>query len=82
MKRTWKAEVVALLVISGLAWAQNAVPAPSAGSSASDATAIAPSSSPAGPDYVIGPEDVLHIAVWKEADLTATLPRSFREIRF
>ncbi len=79
MKRTWKAEVVALLVISGLAWAQNAVPAPSAGSSAvgssaSDATAIAPSSSPAGPDYVIGPEDVLHIAVWKEADLTATLP--------
>ena len=79
MKRTWKAAVVALLVISGLAWAQNAVPAPSAGSSAvgssaSDATAIAPSSSPAGPDYVIGPEDVLHIAVWKEADLTATLP--------
>ena len=74
MKRTWNAEVVALLVISGLAWAQNAVPAPSAGSSASDATTIAPSGSPAGPDYVIGPEDVLHIAVWKEADLTATLP--------
>ncbi len=24
--------------------------------------------------YVIGPEDVLHIAVWKEADLTATVP--------
>lgn len=24
--------------------------------------------------YVIGPEDGLHIAVWKEADLTATLP--------
>jgi polysaccharide export outer membrane protein len=79
MKRTWKAEVVALLVISGLAWAQSAVPAPSAGSSAvgssaSEATTIAPSGSPAGPDYVIGPEDVLHIAVWKEADLTATLP--------
>ena|SRR5579864_434712 len=28
----------------------------------------------AGPDYVIGPEDSLHISVWKEADLTATLP--------
>jgi polysaccharide export outer membrane protein len=28
----------------------------------------------AGPDYVIGPEDTLHIAVWKEADLTATVP--------
>jgi polysaccharide export outer membrane protein len=28
----------------------------------------------AGPEYVIGPEDVLHIAVWKESELTATLP--------
>ena len=27
-----------------------------------------------GPEYVIGPEDSLHVAVWKEADLTATLP--------
>ncbi len=74
MKRTCKAAVLALLVISGLAWAQNAAPAQPAGSSASDATVTAPSSSPAGPDYVIGPEDVLHVAVWKEADLTATLP--------
>jgi len=74
MKRTWKAAVVALLVISGRAWAQNATPAQPVGSSASDATAPPPSGSPAGPDYVIGPEDVLHVAVWKEADLTATLP--------
>jgi polysaccharide export outer membrane protein len=74
MKRTWKATVVALLVISGLAWAQSAAPAQPAGSSASDATVPAPPMSAAGPDYVIGPEDVLHIAVWKEADLTATLP--------
>jgi polysaccharide biosynthesis/export protein len=28
----------------------------------------------AGTDYIIGPEDVLHVAVWKENDLTATLP--------
>ncbi len=34
----------------------------------------APPASVAGPEYVIGPEDVLHIAVWKENDLTATLP--------
>jgi polysaccharide export outer membrane protein len=27
-----------------------------------------------GPSYVIGPEDILHIAVWREPDLTATLP--------
>ena len=27
-----------------------------------------------GPEYVIGPDDALHISVWKEPDLTATLP--------
>jgi len=30
--------------------------------------------SPAGPGYVIGIDDVLRIAVWKEPDLSATLP--------
>jgi polysaccharide biosynthesis/export protein len=28
----------------------------------------------AGPDYVIGADDTLHISVWKEPDLTETLP--------
>jgi len=28
----------------------------------------------ASPDYVIGSEDTLHVSVWKEPDLTATLP--------
>lgn len=28
----------------------------------------------AGPDYIIGPDDVLHVSVWKENDLTSTLP--------
>ena len=28
----------------------------------------------AGPDYVIGADDSLHISVWKEPDLTNTLP--------
>jgi polysaccharide export outer membrane protein len=74
MKRNWIAAVAVLLVVSGLAWAQNAAPAQLAGSSAPDATVQAPAMSAAGPDYVIGPEDVLHVAVWKEADLTATLP--------
>ncbi|HEY7617271.1 MAG TPA: polysaccharide biosynthesis/export family protein [Terriglobales bacterium] len=27
-----------------------------------------------GATYVIGPEDTLHVSVWKEPDLTATLP--------
>jgi len=30
--------------------------------------------SAAGPDYIIGPDDMLHISVWKETDLTNTLP--------
>ena len=68
MKRTWTA-AAALLVISGLALAQDAAPVQPAETSKSDTNTIL-----AGPDYVIGPEDVLHVAVWKEADLTATLP--------
>ena len=30
--------------------------------------------SQAGPSYVIGPDDTLYISVWKEPDLTETLP--------
>jgi len=36
--------------------------------------AIAPQVSVAGPSYVIGGDDVLLISVWKEPDLTTTLP--------
>jgi polysaccharide export outer membrane protein len=83
MSSTWKVAFAALILIGSIALAQDA-PAPPAASRASDKTASdtttsykttpAASASPAGPTYVIGPEDVLHIAVWKEADLTATLP--------
>jgi len=65
-------------LMSSIALAQDA-PAQPAASSASDkaasdqATNAVPDSQ-AGLGYVIGPEDVLHIAVWREADLTATLP--------
>jgi polysaccharide export outer membrane protein len=73
MKRTWKMAMATLLLMGGSAVAQDPAPAqPSASvqpAEKSDTTA-----SVAGPDYVIGPEDVLHIAVWKESDLTATLP--------
>jgi|SRR5215471_4145534 len=31
-------------------------------------------SAPNNSTYVIGPQDSLHVAVWKESDLTATLP--------
>ncbi|HWZ81684.1 MAG TPA: polysaccharide biosynthesis/export family protein [Terriglobales bacterium] len=69
MKRTWKVAMATLLLSGGMALAQDATTAPPAMASASDAAA-----SMSSPDYVIGPEDVLHVAVWKEADLTATLP--------
>ena len=29
---------------------------------------------PAGPSYLIGPDDTLHVSVWKEPELTVTLP--------
>ena len=83
MKSTWKAAVAAVILIGSIALAQ-AAPAQPAASSAPDKTASdktasdkatnAGSTSQAGPEYVIGPEDALHIAVWKEADLTASLP--------
>jgi len=74
MKRTWKLAAVTLLLMGGLAVAQDAVPAQPAAAAA--APAPSPDSIPTagGPDYIIGPEDVLHVAVWKESDLTATLP--------
>ena len=82
MKSAWKAAVAALLM-SSFALAQDAPAQPAASSAspnvaadkaASDkATNVVPDSQ-AGIGYVIGPEDVLHIAVWREADLTATLP--------
>ena len=42
-------------------------------------TSVAPSPDqaaevPAGPSYLIGPDDTLHISVWKEPELTVTLP--------
>ena len=43
----------------------------------SKATATTPPKEPmsvVGPDYVIGADDNLHISVWKEPDLTNTLP--------
>jgi polysaccharide biosynthesis/export protein len=69
MKQTWKVATAILLMSGGLALAQDTTPAPPPASNASDAPVSASAA-----DYVIGPEDVLHVAVWKENDLTATLP--------
>lgn len=74
MKLIWKAVMTALLMGS-VAVAQSA-PAQAAAGPASDANANAMTAPANVSDatYVIGAEDTLHIAVWKEADLTATLP--------
>ena len=72
MKRPWKTMLAALLLIGGITVAQSSASEQPSGHSASDKRAS--SSIQAGPQFVIGPEDVLLIAVWKEADLTATLP--------
>lgn len=74
MKRPWKTAVAAFFLLGGIALAQNSAPAQPSGHAAADKAANASPSTPAGPEYVIGPEDVLLISVWKEADLTATLP--------
>ena len=51
---------------------ENAKPTQSASSSKPSGD-IAPTGSKAGPEYVIGPDDVLDVSVWKEPDLTRTL---------
>jgi polysaccharide biosynthesis/export protein len=77
MKSLWKAAIAAL-VLTSMALAQDppaqadAAPAPASPASVKQASVVP--ASKGGPEYVIGPEDVLHVAVWKEADLTATLP--------
>jgi polysaccharide export outer membrane protein len=84
MTSTWKAAVAALILVGSIAVAQDP-PAQPAASSAPDkpasdkaasatTTTTAASTSQAGPEYVIGPDDTLHIAVWREPDLTASLP--------
>jgi len=77
MKRICKAAAAAVLLASSLALAQGAPAQPAAAAAPEKPVSTAPerdAGAMAGPDYVIGPEDGLSINVWKEAELTATLP--------
>jgi len=67
MKSTWTGVLAAVLLASSMAHAQTASSPPM--TSASEG-----SSATSSPDYVIGPLDSLSINVWKEPDLTATIP--------
>lgn len=71
--RFWLGWMVVVGLAAGAAFAQD--------SKAQDAKAkpgVPPCTTGCGPatspDYVIGSEDTLHVSVWKEPDLTATLP--------
>jgi polysaccharide biosynthesis/export protein len=61
--------VILLVGIATVARAQDA--APNSAPHESDPARI---SSAVNPNYVIGPQDVLNIDVWKEAELTRTVP--------
>lgn len=71
-----KVTKLVVLIVGGLfalaTWAQTDGPANNA--KTNQAAADSTSRSVAGPDYVIGADDNLHIAVWKEVDLTTSLP--------
>ncbi len=73
MNVKWKAAFVVVLLTASIALAQGA-PAQPAANDAPEKNMSASAKGWGAAEYVIGPEDVLHIAVWKEADLTATLP--------
>jgi polysaccharide biosynthesis/export protein len=81
MKKTMKVGALMLgaqmllAVFLATAMAAQSTPAAQHPSATADAAAAAPvSGSPAGPDYIIGADDTLHVSVWKEPDLTASLP--------
>jgi polysaccharide export outer membrane protein len=81
MKARFISGIVLLLLFSVSTWAQDNAKAKQeekpAAASASQSKEPTPSKEPvsvAGPDYVIGADDNLHISVWKEPELTNTLP--------
>jgi polysaccharide export outer membrane protein len=75
MKRS--KDVTSLLLAGMLtvgAWAQATPKAAADPQPAAADKTTSEAKSVAGPDYIIGADDMLHISVWKEPDLTETLP--------
>ncbi len=73
--RFWLGWVIAAGLAAGSALGQDAKAqdAKAKQESAPCTTGCAPAASTSA-DYIIGSEDTLHVSVWKEPDLTATLP--------
>jgi polysaccharide export outer membrane protein len=59
---------------AGAAWAQASAPAPQPGPANADKAAAAGQAKPADDVYVIGANDVLAISVWKEPDISRSVP--------
>lgn len=59
-------------LLTSSAWAQSATGAKASSNASSNGSTR--QSEPNDRTYIIGAEDTLHVAVWKEPDLTATLP--------
>jgi polysaccharide export outer membrane protein len=75
MRKRCLLPIILLGLITTFSWAQdnaNNHPAGQLTANAGDPTR--PPISIAPPEYVIGADDTVHIAVWKEPDFTATLP--------
>jgi polysaccharide export outer membrane protein len=70
MKRNIAFVISTCMFLGAVICAQNSP----AKDTAKDSSAPTPTASQASATYVIGPEDTLYVNVWKEADLTATLP--------
>lgn len=79
MKRTIQRLLVVVLALACVPlWAQDADKSAEKDNNPPQAAPPAPSTQTptpqVGPSYVIGPNDTLYISVWKEPDLTNTLP--------
>ena len=66
MKRTIALLIGTVFILGAAVCAQN--------SPSKDSGSPKPSLPQASPSYLIGPDDTLYVNVWKEPDLTATLP--------
>jgi polysaccharide biosynthesis/export protein len=65
--KAWILALLGMLFGAAVLCAQSSAPAKSSDSASGE-------TSEAASDYVIGSDDMLHISVWKEPDLTETLP--------